>query len=118
MGVFFVVRTDTHTHTCQRLVLVESLVWWVAYSVSVAVEHVYTQNGLFAGLSPYCGREGTEGQEGQHDSVGVDLPSTLCSLSVPLWDTVGSVYTIAGSQRRSRGGGGRGGEKAEQEQQN
>lgn len=93
-------------------------VWWAAYSVSVAVEHVYTQNGLFAGLSPYCGREGTEGQEGQHDSVGVDLLSTLCSLSVPLWDTVGSVYTIAGSQRRSRGGGGRGGEKAEQEQQN
>lgn len=57
-------------------------VWWAAYSVSVAVEHVYAQNGLFAGLSPYCGREGTEGQEGQHDSVGVDLPSTLCSLSV------------------------------------
>lgn len=83
MGVFFYC-SDTHTHTCQRLVLVESLVWWVAYSVSVAVEHVYTQNGLFAGLSPYCGREGTEGQEGQHDSVGVDLPSTLCSLSVPL----------------------------------
>lgn len=90
-------------------------VWWAAYSVSVAVEHVYTQNGLFTGLSPYCGREGTEGQEGQHDSVGVDLPSTLCSLSVPLWDTVGSVYTIAGGQRRSRGGGV---EEAEQEQQN